>query len=534
MTLLTAAFQQATAHSWERLRQRARPLDLANQPDPFRSWPGARTVNLPVPAQDILTPAERVLGNWYGAAPSPSAPLRLESLNRLLFHSVALSARRSLPPETHGWFLRVNPSAGNLHPNETWLAARGVEGLENGLFHYRADRHALELRRRGNWVGILLGAAGRRDDPGVGLVVVLTSAFARMAWKYGPRALRYCLLDAGHAAGAVLSAARALGWSGGLLGHFADDDVAEILDCRRGGEEPLLLLPLAAGDRCAGLASAPWNGLHAPLVAGEGQPNPLTPRPVDLKEISPVFAATCLGLPLAPASDLGFGPPESSSLSPVRLPTSDLPPFDFGKAARLRRTALAHDPTAALPAGRLLALLRAGMPQPPRDWAGWRTGQEDPRQRLIRPRLWAHRVDGLPPGAYQVGQAGELYAVRHGDFSQPAAALCLGQDLAGQAGAVVALFGDLSRAWEAHGDRGWRYPYFEAGLLGQGLHLAAAASAGSATGIGAFFDEDLAQFWGLDSRGDGAPLYLYTLARRPQGGAGLVTVTDPLGLYPRG
>ena len=41
---------------------------------------------------------------------------------------------------------------GKSAPNGTHLALRGIAGIDDGLYHYRADHHALELRNSGAWI----------------------------------------------------------------------------------------------------------------------------------------------------------------------------------------------------------------------------------------------------------------------------------------------------------------------------------------------------------------------------------------------
>ena len=53
---------------------------------------------------------------------------------------------------------------------------------------------------------------------------------------------------------------------------------------------------------------------------------------------------------------------------------------------------------------------------------------------------------------------------------------------------------DLERAARAHGDRGYRYVHFEAGAIGHRLYLAAEALGLGATGIGAFYDEEVHRY----------------------------------------
>jgi len=112
--------------------------------------------------------------------------------------------------------------------------------------------------------------------------------------------------------------------------------------------------------------------------------------------------------------------------------------------------------------------------------------------RFIQLYLYVHRVDGLQPGVYRFWQErAELEKIRGGDQRVAAAGLSLGQDLAGNACVAFSMIGDLERAVRAHGDRGYRYVHFEAGAVGHRLYLAAEALGLGATGIGAFYDDEV-------------------------------------------
>ena len=89
---------------------------------------------------------------------------------------------------------------------------------------------------------------------------------------------------------------------------------------------------------------------------------------------------------------------------------------------------------------------------------------------------------------------GELEPLVSGDQRVAAAGLSLGQDLAGNACVAFSMIADLDRAARAHGDRGYRYAHFEAGARGQHLYLAAEALGLRATGIGAFFDDEVNRY----------------------------------------
>ena len=64
----------------------------------------------------------------------------------MLRHALGLSAWKRFKPSR--WALRVNPSSGNLHPTEAYVICGALPGLADrpAVYHYAADRHALELR----------------------------------------------------------------------------------------------------------------------------------------------------------------------------------------------------------------------------------------------------------------------------------------------------------------------------------------------------------------------------------------------------
>jgi nitroreductase len=80
-----------------------------------------------------------------------------------------------------------------------------------------------------------------------------------------------------------------------------------------------------------------------------------------------------------------------------------------------------------------------------------------------------------------------------------AAGLSLGQSLAGNACVAFSMIADIDRAVRSHGDRGYRYVHFEAGAIGQRLYIAAESLGLRATGIGAFFDDEVHRYLGLAS-----------------------------------
>ncbi|SEG42416.1 hypothetical protein SAMN02982929_02100 [Saccharopolyspora kobensis] len=130
------------------------------RPAERRSWPGP----------------EIVLGRWPRGG-----------VGALLDLALASSPRRA-----GGVRLRRVPSAGGRYPVEAHVVHRGT------AWRYDPVRHALAAPAP--------SAASTSD-----IRIVLSLNPVRTWWRYGPRSLPVLLLDLGHALGAVLAAAAALG-----------------------------------------------------------------------------------------------------------------------------------------------------------------------------------------------------------------------------------------------------------------------------------------------------------------------------------
>src|ERR1035438_2950081 len=84
----------------------------------------------------------------FGAATVVTRPLTLESLGLFFNLSLGLSARKQIAYSS--WYLRINPSSGNLHPTEAYAILPDFDGLPGGagVYHYAPLEHALEQRAR--------------------------------------------------------------------------------------------------------------------------------------------------------------------------------------------------------------------------------------------------------------------------------------------------------------------------------------------------------------------------------------------------
>lgn len=509
MPLLT--YHARTKHRPQRYAAGPETLDWDAQPDPFRRYAGAQQVALPLPAAQRRTPWAALFAP--GAIP-PAAPT-LESLGLLFELSLALSAWKQAGPDR--WAVRCTPSSGNLHPTEGYLLARGVAGLPDGLHHYTPELHALERRAS------LAAAPGTAPALAVGL----SSIHWREAWKYGERAFRYCQLDAGHALGALRYAAALLGWRLHDLrpGHEA---IARCLGLARPGdfgdaepEEPELLLALDFGAPL----EAHWHGLQD----WQGRANRLDAHPMYrwpvIGEAARASRAQAQPPAKARSATPGAAAPSTSAAASATAPAPAAAPSAQADAEwliRHRRSAQRFDPAARLSAGGLWPLLAAL--QPRRGDAAALPWDALPQPPAVQAVLFAHRVDGLAPGAYLLprsadgagdGALASLQAVLphldwqrvaeapvplwrlalHGRLPAALRTLSCHQALGAHAVFVIALLADLTpvRTEPAR----YRALLREAGLAGQVLYLEAEAAGLAGTGIGCYFDDEVHALVGL-------------------------------------
>lgn len=94
--------------------------------------------------------------------------------------------------------LKTSPSGGARHSIEAYLLARRVNGLKPGLYHYLADRHELELLRRGTRP-VTQYLPTQTWFSHAAALVFMTAVFRRVQWRYQfPRAYRVVLAESGH------------------------------------------------------------------------------------------------------------------------------------------------------------------------------------------------------------------------------------------------------------------------------------------------------------------------------------------------
>lgn len=488
MSSFIARYHELTKYD-PRSIDRLGPVRWSEQPSPFKEIVGTESVNL-LPSLPFLSAEDP--SEWASRGLRPGPPFDLSALARVSWFSAGINALvRGTRPPLH---LRATPSAGGLYPVELYWAVFDVPGIDPGLYLFHPAQLTLVPVWRGAFrpdLSALLGHHPAVDASPA--VAVLTGQFGRGAWRYKERAYRRMLLDAGHLAGNLELALAAECLEVLPLPSFHDQGLSDLFFLDREEEVPLLALalgtdldhlaprqarsPVPAADRLRVPEGCAFQ-VHAHRLAE------LPPPPFEW--VAPAAPAAW-----SPAADDLPLPPASGDL-----------PAGLHQAMATRRSPRAFR-RGPLPSSPILDIL------------AWALEDADPgRSVRISSRLstWIalHDIEGVPSGIWKLAPSGRfLSPVRSGDFRAECATVCLGQELASDANAVIFHTTDLDAAVAESGERCYRALCLDAGAVGQRIALAAHAAGLGFSGIGGYFDDEANQLLGLPP--SEAILYISTL-----------------------
>ena len=495
-------YHEETKHHYHRYAKSAGYMDWENQPNPFRFYEQTSVVELPLLKADPQAP---YLG-LYHRNNNAFRPFEVENIAGFLELSLGLSAWKAM--QASQWALRVNPSSGNLHPTEAYLILQPTGEVEGGVYHYNSLTHSLEQR----------AALGRQIQHDLwshfgceGFLIGLSSIFWRESWKYGERAFRYCNHDVGHALAAVSFSANLYGWKSTYLNGLSDDTMDTVLgyDKTRFAsleeEHPDLLcfvhphhhwpIPRTLPDA---LRSAFSN------LEFQGTPNLLSKKRVNWDII--YQTANLTRKPETEPLKLSFDRREWRPEVPCRLTAAEV--------IRQRRSATSFDRRTSMRKDQFLTILDQTLPRS--DCAPFDTELMDPAVHLL---IFVHQVENLTPGLYlfirnekdarpimdmtrsgfmwqSIEENFPLYLLERGNFRHQAAMISCHQDIAGSGVfslGMIAAFSDQM----AGRPYAYRQLFWESGMIGQVLYLAAEAYGMRGTGIGCFFDDAVHEIMGL-------------------------------------
>lgn len=386
---------------------------------------------------------------------------------------------------------RAAPSAGGLYPTEVYLVTEGVEGIEDGLHNFSVAHNRLTPVFDGELLDELSAACfGHPAAQRARAVVILTGVFRRSSFRYHDRAYRRILLDTGHVLGNLCAYAPEEQLTAVPLYCFADEAINQLLFLDPAEEGALVLAPLLEGDASEESLTQP--SLHRSSGAGS------VPRPGE-SLLCAMHRGSVIDRP-QPIAMPRLMEETGPSVDTCQGRRSELDQGISSVIARRRSTrVLAGGP---LGRDRVEQVLHYGYGAQER---GLLTVAD-----LIETYVIALRVTGLKPGIYRYHPRKHQWsAVKTGQFSSVVHRFCLQQDLARDAAAVVVHAVDLVKSVGLLGNRAYRELHLDAGLVGEWLNLAALSLGVGVSGIGGFFDDEVAGLLALSN--DHAILYLTVL-----------------------
>jgi SagB-type dehydrogenase family enzyme len=432
----------------------------------------------------------------------------LAALSQLIFFSYGVTA--VVPNEPRNLLLRAAPSAGGLYPAEIYVVVRDCPDCRPGLYGYDPTKHQLiEL-----WPGIEIAETvatscyGNAAVAAAPILFIVSGVFQRSAWRYGERAYRRILLDTGHVIGNIALVAHACGFHAHVTAAFCDESLNTLLRVEPQDEGALAVIAFSV----PGTNAHPvWTSLPSRANANDqSSSEKITGKYSWLNNLHNASA-----LPVERPRVMARGEDQADELEQSygvrggeRLTFSHkpVPLAENILHAILRRRSTRRYRRGTMTRTQLADILSAAYhPQ-----AVGLGEQPSLDRQLIMTFIAVLAVDGLATGVYYYApHSHELRLLKATCERQALQFICLGQELGGDATAVIFHTCDLTRAVKRQGDRAYRYLHLDAGILGERLNLAALSEGLGVSGIGGFFDEHVNRL--LDIPSEQAVVYITTI-----------------------
>ncbi len=202
-----------------------RHIESLHEVLPYRGYP-----NIPLkPSQSLFTcTLETALKNRASTRRFSGKGLSFDQLTCLFTESSGIT-HSPVSGEGKRSF-RAAPSAGALFPLELYFHTNNTEHLQPGIYHFNPSNNSVQLLRHQD-LSEEISASLLQPEIGLTcpLMVFFTAIFDRSSFKYGERAYRYILLEAGHLAQNFNLVASALNLASVNIGGYLDRKIDKIL-----------------------------------------------------------------------------------------------------------------------------------------------------------------------------------------------------------------------------------------------------------------------------------------------------------------
>jgi len=184
---------------------------------------------LPKPQVEGGSPIQTVLSTRRSVREFKNTPLNRSQLSQLLWAGQGITSEKGF---------RTTPSAGATFPLEIRIVSRF------GVFSYSPQNHSLARISKNNQLPSLTRAALAQESIAQSAVSIVVGGIeTRTSGKYGSRAFRYMVIEAGAAAQNMLLQATSLGLGAVLVGAFDDNEVHHLAGFPKDAR-PLIILAI--------------------------------------------------------------------------------------------------------------------------------------------------------------------------------------------------------------------------------------------------------------------------------------------------
>lgn len=240
------------------------PVKSSARTLPTAFGPGV-AVTLPPPDTSRLGSLTAALQNRRSAYGSFEGIASLDELSTVLHAAAAVhlavegveadhqvTVERTTYPRAGGvGALRLDVTTGGTLTSDV----SGHKPLPAGRYTYDPSGHQLMLVGPDNRSELALGSPYTEPNDDGAVAVDLAHAAVAMTihldaralgWRYGQRALRFALLEAGHLAQNLVLVASSIGWKSITIGGFYDDEVANAAGADGINTQPLYIIPFGS------------------------------------------------------------------------------------------------------------------------------------------------------------------------------------------------------------------------------------------------------------------------------------------------
>lgn len=362
-----------------------------------------------------------------------------------LYLICGISAKKTYP--TGEYYLRINPSAGALYPNEIYFQVKNQDGFEDGIYHLEVGSSSAVLLKKLNineGIEEILNLNYSVD----GFIFFVSSIYFRSSWKYKNRAFRYCLLDAGHLIGTIEASSYLFDKKFEILYDFSKQKLNDFF-CF--DEKEFFTCALIIGEKTQNKKVA--FALDIPTFDGASY----------IEENISFFQKNEI-VENAYKDSLEVTDKKAQENSAV---------FNFQKQkfqdTIFKRRSIREFSKQSIKKIEFESIMNV-----------LNQNIKSDCDEIVDIFYTINRVEGLQIGLYKNGTL-----IKNGDFSTKAGYLCLEQDL-GQSSAVTFFLATKSQNYQE--------AYQKAGLIGHRLYLASNYLGIGCSGIGAYYDDEVCEF----------------------------------------